>query len=377
MRGASKPQSEYKYVIGAGSGRIVGAVDDGDSIDQRAIDALDVLPLGIVPLQTRSLRKARLIKTMRIETVVELFGNGSGGSGLVEIDRLGGLFEWQDAGRHPDLVAIRQLSTLASFDVYSLRIALRNLGIAPTDSAYLQLSEAKKRELQSYMRGFTRPLMQQVFGGSPGAQLQDFNQLLGMFRREDKSEALRNLRLMAERLRVGLADVPRFVENYGDTFLSLAYFRQELDGLIPQIRQFLDDLNDLKKVQRFAQDAKFNRACNDIEATLRRIIRSLVKRFNAFEMYSRTMWSDINQDSFRRLSDLVTSHHASVGGVICGLTVKLRGWDKAFGPHSARRGTIAQGDFVLTDFLPGLDQIAKIEADAPQVDDALAAPVPA
>lgn len=368
MQGEGKPQSDYKYVIGAGSGRIIASLEDDAPIDQAAIDALDVLPLGIMPLQTKSLRQARLVKTMRLESVVELYGAKSSGSGLIDIDRLGGFFSWENARRHPDLEMIRELSVLPSYDVYSLRMALRNLGVPPTDSAYLQLSEKKKRELQGYMRSFTRPLMQQVFGGG-GSSLTDFNQLLGMFRQEDKSEALRNLRLMADRLRIGLADVPRFVENYGDTFLSLAYFRQELDALIPQIRQFLDDLQEVKKLQRFAQDAKFKRAAAEIEDCLRRVIRSLVGRFNAFEMYSRTMWSDINEESFRRLSDLISEHHASVGGVICGLTVKMRGWDKAFGGVSARRGTIGQGEFVLTDFLPGLAEIERIEREAPHVDE--------
>jgi hypothetical protein len=369
MHGATKPQSEYKYVIGAGSGRIIDTIDSEETIDQAAVDALDVLPLGIMPLQTRSLRQARLVKTMRLESVVELYGGRNSGAGLIDIDRLGGLFSWEDARKHPDLELIRQVASLPSYDVYSLRIALRNLGIAPTSSSYLHLSEAKKRELQAYMRSFTRPLMQQVFGGGAAAHLQDFNQLLGLFRQDDKSEALRNLRLMAERLRIGLGEVPRFVENYGDTFLSLAYFRQELDGLVPQIRHFLDDLQTLKKLQRFAQDITFQRAAGEIEETLRRVIRSLVGRFNAFEIYSRTMWSDINQDSFRRLSELISDHHSSVGGVICGLTVKMRGWDKAFGGVSARRGTIGQGEFVLTDFLPGLAEIERIEREAPHVDD--------
>lgn len=369
MQGAAKPQGDYKYVIGAGSGRVIAKVDEDESIDQAAVDALDVLPLGIMPLQTKSLRKARLVKTMRLDAVVELYGGRNGAAGLIDIDRLGGLFSWEDARKHPDLELIRQLSDLPSYDVYSLRIALRNLGIAPTSSSYLHLSENKKRELHSYMRSFTRPLMQQVFGGSNEPHLADFNQLLALFRQEDKTEALRNLRLMAERLRIGLADVPRFVENYGDTFLSLAYFRQELDGLIPQIRLFLDDLQELKKLQRFAQDVKFQRTAGEVEDTLRRVIRSLVGRFNAFEIYSRTMWGDINQESFHRLSELISEHHSSVGGVICGLTVKMRGWDKAFGGASGRRGTIGQGEFVLTDFLPGLSEIERIERAAPHVDD--------
>ena len=57
-------------------------ISDGDR------DSMHILPLTILPLETPSLNRARLIKNVRLESVVELFTDLKSGSGQVDIESL-------------------------------------------------------------------------------------------------------------------------------------------------------------------------------------------------------------------------------------------------------------------------------------------------
>ena len=52
------------------------------------MDALHILPLAVVPLQTRALQGANLVKNSRLRSVVELFAGEQTGSGQIEIGDL-------------------------------------------------------------------------------------------------------------------------------------------------------------------------------------------------------------------------------------------------------------------------------------------------
>ena len=66
--------------------------------------------------------------------------------------------------RDDDLHILECVTKLHSFDVYSLRIRLRDANIKVRESEYLSLSENKKSELTDYMKVFTMPLIKQVYG---------------------------------------------------------------------------------------------------------------------------------------------------------------------------------------------------------------------
>ena len=148
------------------------------------------------------------------------------------------------------------MEKLHSFDVYSLRIELRRLGIAIADQAGLQLSERKAKELTSYMTEFTRSLLSQIYGGGE-SEIEDMDQLLDMFKSPDKSEAIKNLKMIANKLGIGLMDVPMFLEEYGDVFLSLAYYKGALDEIIPRVTKFLDELDEINGNYQVRQMPRF------------------------------------------------------------------------------------------------------------------------
>jgi hypothetical protein len=51
-------------------------------------DSLHILQLEILPLETPSLNRARLIKNVRLKSVIELFKDADTGSGQIDIEDL-------------------------------------------------------------------------------------------------------------------------------------------------------------------------------------------------------------------------------------------------------------------------------------------------
>ncbi len=248
--------------------------------------------------------------------------------------------------------------------MFSLRIELRRLNIRVDDHSELRLSEEKSRELTKYMTDFTRPLIQQIYGNT-NTKIADVNDLIAMFSKPNKEEALKNLRVMAEKLGVRMEDVPTFLEDYGDMFLSFAYFKEELDTIIPSIKDLIIVLRELKSNHQWRQETHFLTTCDNMEKSFTDIISSITDRFENFDQYSQSLWDNITAESFRRVKELITSHHTTVGGVLCGLKVKMDAWNERFG--GGQGGPIQRSDFIMGELKEGIDVITRLENEAPKI----------
>jgi hypothetical protein len=329
--------------------------------EDEARDALHILPLSMIPLETPGLQQARLIKNVRLETVVEMFHDVQAGSGQVAPHHVATYFESNPKEMERDLVKIEKISRASSFDVYSSRIELRRLNIDVNNVESLHLSERKKVELTSYMRVFTRPLVEHVYG-SEEIQVQDVGDIINMFANPNRDEALRNLRIMADRLDIGLMDIPNFLEEYGDIFLSLAYFKKCLDDIVPEIQRFLTWVGDIRASSEVRRDARQMKLLDEIENDLTDITTSITGRFESFDNRSRDFWRDINAQTFRSIRELITSHHVTIGGVLCGLAVKMSLWKARFARGGG--GPNRRLEFVKSEILPGLSHIKALEQSA-------------
>ncbi len=326
-----------------------GATDDEK-------DSLHILPLAAIPLKTAGLQKWQLTKNARLETVVEIYNLDKGASGQVGVEELHKYFD--DRGNiHNDLRVLRKLASLNSFDVYTLRVQLRRFGISVTSQNELQLSEAKKQELVQFMRSFTGPLIQKVYGGMD-AQVANFDQLVGLFSHPDRGEALRNLQVLADRLQVGLTDIPNFLEEYGDVFLSMAYFRSVFASIRPQLTGFTDWAKASAGSHQLRSDAGFQRTCEGMLSTLDRISKAVLAILDGFDATAKTFWNDITKDSFGKLRETVTRQHALIGGMLCGLYVKLRIWGETF--LGKRIKPEKSAAFIISDMIPGLETITSL-----------------
>ena len=328
-------------------------------------DALFILPLCIVPLQTPALRRARLIKNVRLESVVELFDDVETGSGQIDIEALPNEFRWPDIPIHPDLEVLRKLALLPSFDVYTLRILLREQGIPINNYDALKLSKRKSEELTEYMTAFTRPLILKIYGDDD-VSIKGFEDIVALFREPDIQRALGKLKIMAHRLEIKIQEIPKFLEDYGDIFLSLAYYRQCLDQIQPIVDVFLEWTEDLCKNRQVQQDAKLMETCRVIQAMLNGLMFSLNSRFDNFDHSTKDMWKNVSATRFREVERMIKGYHTTIGGVLCSLTVKLETWAKFF-PHKKSGGPAKRSEFIMSEMRRGIDKIQKIEDAAPRL----------
>ena len=356
------PQEETEVVhrSAAQSQAIDQALDEGDR------DSLHTLPLALLPINLPSLSRAKMLKDNRMKSMVEMFSSGDGGgagSGRMEVEALSNVFEESEEFK-ADLEILQHMENLHSYDVYSLRIELRRLGIPITDQEGLQLSERKAKDLTSYMTEFTRPLIQQIYGGTDG-DIADMDQLLSMFKSPDKGEAIKNLKMIADKLGIGLADVPTFLEEYGDVFLSLAYYKGALDEIIPRVTAFLDELEDINGNFQVRQMPRFKETCDMLQMRFNDVTSSITGRFESFDRNSKTLWDNINAASFQAMKEMIEAHYVTIGGVLCGLMVKMDAWDEKFA--SGRGGPVSKADFIMSEMRMGMNYIYEIEKSAPGI----------
>jgi hypothetical protein len=328
-------------------------------------DSLHTLPLSIVPIETLALGRARMIKNAQLYAVVEVFEDADAGSGQIQIEAVAKEFGLSDNPPHADLQLVRCLGLLPSYDIYSLRILLRQNGIEVRGQDTLKLSQAKTRELTTYMARFTRPLIQEIYGGSD-VSIQSFDDVVALFRNPDISKAKQKLQTMAERLGIALHEIPKFLEDYGDIFLSLSYYRQCLDQIAPTIDQFLAALDDIRGNYQLRSDSSLMKSCDLLEATVNELTAGVTGRFENFDRSTTDMWRNISAARFRAIEKLIKSYHTTIGGVLCSLTVKIDAWAKQF-PAPGIGGPMRRSEFIMNSMRQGISNIRMIEDSAPML----------
>lgn len=328
-------------------------------------DALHILPLGILEFETKSVRHARLIKNAQLESVVELFSGDGIGSGQMEVDHLQSQFGWPSNPPHKDLRLIRKLGKLPSYDVYSLRILFREQGIDVADMSALQLSSEKKAELTEYMKVFTQPLIQQIYGGND-VDISSFNDVVGLFKDPDIKKVREKLQVMSETLNVEIQDVPLFLEDYGDVFLSLSYYRQCMDKLEPQIDDFLESIEEIRGNFQLRQNLNLIETCKIVEYTMNSMMAAVAGRFETFERYTGSMWKNVDAMRFRQVKSFIEDYHTTIGATLCAVTVKMAAWTRKF-PNKDTGGPARRSEFIIGEMKQGIDVLQEIEANAPNI----------
>ena len=329
-------------------------------VDEFDRDSLHTLPLSMIPLETSGLKRALMIKNARYEGVVELFKGEGSGSGQVEVGQLANVF---NNIAESDLIVLGKLAELPSYDVYSLRIMLREQEIPVNDFAEFRLSDNKTWELNEYMRSFTRPLLLKVYG--TGGASHEFADVIELFRQPDVSLARQQLGALADLLDVDLWQFPTFLQDYGDTYLSVSYYRQCFDQVVPHVRNVRDSLDELVKHPQLRQDREFVQTCSRVSALIDRAVDMIRKRFELFDRSTREAWCDVNGDRFRALQELIVSNHAMLGGMLCGITVCLESWAEKF-PNADVGGAHRRAEYVRNELRFGVDHMRTIRVPGPE-----------
>ncbi|MGC2854586.1 hypothetical protein ACM64Y_03855 [Novispirillum sp. DQ9] len=343
------------------------AETDLEQIADTDMDSLFVLPLHIIPLENPGLQRARMIKNQRLEGVIEFFSDQNSGSGQIRVCDLPKAMGWDlDQGLPNDMLLLRVLETLPSYDVYSLRVSLRQARIPIAGQQALCLSPEKNTELAGYMRRFTGPLITQIYGGD-GMDIKSFADIVALFRDPDVKVARAKLKLMAEKLHIEMTEIPSFLEDYGDIFLSLGYYRQCLDRLTPHLDSFMSGVAALRGNWQLRNDFTLMRTCDELEAGLNNMTAAITGRFETFDRASRTMWQNLSAERFREVKALIESYHTTIGGMLCALTVKMNGWARQF-PRKGSGGPVRRGEYIMSEMKQGLAAMRRLDQDARRLD---------
>lgn len=320
-------------------------------------DAMDSLPLSIVPLESATLKAAKLVKNSQLETMVELHNDENTGSLQIRPADIPASFPQTSP---QDLAIIDGLSALKSYDVFSLRSSLARLGIE-VDKAHLELSDETKARLERNSMEFIRPLIVNLFGD--GTDAPDSSSLTKLFRDPDISRVQQRLKIMSQKTGIPVDGIPAFLQNYRDMFLSTSYYRDSFDAIAPELSRFWIWLGELKAQREVAGSPRALATCNKVTALLRNLFTSTRDRQNKFRAAFEVFWRDMNPESFSRLRGQIEDNHSTMGAVLCGLGVKMRSWSAAFPDNNTGSAGTRIG-YVTSELEPGLDQLMVIENDA-------------
>ena len=325
-------------------------------------DSLHILPMHILPLKTPGLKHARMVKNVRGDSMIELFHDSDTGSGQVEPSRLGRMFDWPVGEKHPDGVLIAKLGLLQSFDVYSLRMQLRGLGIEVENIDDLRLSDGRRQELDRYMKVFTRPLMDLIYSQDEQSGLSNISDLIASFNSSDNRAARENLNRLAGKLKIILTKLPAFLTDYGDVFLSLAYFKDQFDQMVPRLEALLVRMEELKRDEIFRNDPQVAALLTNVSEELNEIMAHIAGRIESFDKHTASMWQNLSEDTFRKVKIMIESNHGTIGGMLCGLYVKIQGYEDKFSGSDPSNQALA--DYIAAYIKPGIDRIRSIERSA-------------
>lgn len=311
-------------------------------------DSLWTLPLVMIPLETDALRHTKMVKNSHLESVIELFNDNQTGKGHISPDNLRQVFSNVSSA---DLEVIHTLAELQSYDVYSLRITLRKNGIEIDNYDDLKLSDEKQEELQMYMQPFMEQLVMSIY--APGEdQDETSTDWLSVFNHPDVQSTQKRLKTMAGKMDIPLHEVPRFLQEYGDAYLSVAYYRECLDNIRPALRDFTESAQEILQHQQLSQNFALTKACGRLKTKVEKIEGALGQQFTFFSDSNAQMWNDMSAESFHEFRETVHRNHSQMGGLLCALAVKMNAWIEKF-PNRDDGGPMRRADFILTDMGQG------------------------
>jgi hypothetical protein len=102
---------------------------------------------------------------------------------------------------------------------------------------------------------------------------------------------------ISQTLNIALQSVPQFLEDYGDIYLSTAYYRQILVEIPPVIMDFLEECFEISKHNQLKQNPKVMKVVKRLEAKTVKLRDVLLDRFAVFQQNTQATWEDMNAEN--------------------------------------------------------------------------------
>lgn len=329
------------------AGGVPSSLQDADK------DAIDVLPLSMIRFDSMGLRRTRMIKNYYLDSVLEIFQDRDIGSGQIKITEARNAFH--DVEKD-DMDKLMSLASLPSFDVYNLRIQLPRLDIEVIDETGLRLSPAMTKMLDRQLTIFIRPLIINVFGDQK-SQIRSYDDVIKLFNNPDPQKTLANLRLLSRKLAIELLDVPQFLAELAEIFLSVSYYRRCLAEVLPTLSEFERSVKTVRDHNQLRYDQNLIDNCDKVLSTLQRLAGRAARNFKNFDESLNFLWREMDGDKFRKFGADHQNTQVNLGAILCALSVKLRAWTRRF--PNERSGTPQKwADFISTHMRQGLEQFS-------------------
>jgi hypothetical protein len=323
-----------------------------DSLDQDSIHTMAVLAL---PINDPGLRRTRLVKNVRMETRIEMFSGQGVGSGQIAIEEIPDYFTG-DASLRADMSLLTNLSTLPSFDCYTLRRGLRQQGINIEQDSVFKLSDAKIQELFPLMRRITRTLIKNLYGDAD-LDVSDTQTLLDLVQNPDRDKVRDRLDRMATTLGVSIARLPTYLEDFGELYLSLSYFEGYFVEHVPKVDQLILWAQDVAQSSHLRNDPTAQKTFTDVERRIRYIKENLETRFKNFSEVTRVDWDLLDVAMFQKVQRSILAEQIYLATGLCGLAVKIYEWERVFPNAGGSPDRVLE--FVGSELRPGLDNLVR------------------
>lgn len=336
--------------------------EESDERELTAEDEIDQLPLDAMPLNSNTLKKAKLIKNSKLQTVLELYNDANIGSLQLDPDALHEIFTTENEKLAEDQRLITRLSTLDSFDVFSLRGSLEEMGIEVENLDALELSEEMQSRLKKYAGEFTAPLLMNIFSMTK-PQAREAGSIRQFLNNPDPKIVQKNLKKMSEQTGIPVAEIPEFIEEYSEVYMSVAYYRNNFESISGDMARFFEWVEVLKNHKDVAANPQTAISCTNVQRQLEYLYVSMQQRLELFQYNFEGFWKDINRENLQKLREEIAEVHRSMGVTLCGLVVKMRAWAREF-PSNDVGGFQKRSKYVFSELEPGLDKLVSAEKNA-------------
>lgn len=120
------------------------------------------------------------------------------------------------------------------------------------------------------------------------------------------------------------------------------------------------ELGEMSQNWQLRQDAYTIETITRVQTEINDLLTSVTSRFEAFRQHSDDMWNDIDAEKFKQTKRQVVTAQETVGGVLCGLGIKLNAWKERF-PNGDAGGPVARSEMMFSEIVPGLDKLVALE----------------
>tara|TARA_Y100000746_G_scaffold201197_1_gene186005 strand:- start:405 stop:1118 length:714 start_codon:yes stop_codon:yes gene_type:complete len=193
----------------------------------------------------------------------------------------------------------------------------------------LKLSDERVGTLFDLMSRITRPLIQYLYTDD-NLRIKDTSGLLSLIQNTEPLKVKDRLDMVASNLEISLNELPNYLQEFGELFLSVSYFESTFREFNPKLDQFLLWAEDGVKNSNLRNDPNAQRELTQTEQKFRELKENLEARFRLLGNITQIDWQDLGASDFKKIQREILSQQANLAIGLCGLAVKMIEWEYQF-----------------------------------------------